>query len=255
MLDENVQPRHYSRLVMKPFYRADHVGSLLRPRELLDARNNPEVTRDQLTGLEDTHILGALKRQQAAGLKIFTDGEFRRGGFMSDFYDSVEGLDHGGEIVRPWKGSSGASAPIGGTSGSGAAKTGLAGVAVEKIVQKKRLTTHEVDFLKKHAPGDIKVTLPTANQFPATCYKKGVSEKAYPSHSAFLWDIVPIIKAQIQALVAEGVKYIQTSTCFCLNMSPSVPARSSRCGSCHATKRWYSASSAASWPKSRLRIS
>ena len=53
------------------------------------------------------------------------------------------------------------------------------------------------------------MTLPTANQFPAICYKKGVSEKAYPTHSAFLWDIVPIIKAEIQALVADGVKYIQ----------------------------------------------
>jgi 5-methyltetrahydropteroyltriglutamate--homocysteine methyltransferase len=125
---------------------------------------------------------------------------------MSDFYDSVEGLDHGGEIARSWKG---AASTIGGTSGSGAGKTGLAGIAVEKIVQKKRLTNHEVDFLKTHAPGDIKITLPTANQFPAICYKKGVSEKAYPSHSAFLWDIVPIIKAEIQALVAEGVKYIQ----------------------------------------------
>ena len=109
---------------MNPMYRADHVGSLLRPQELHDARNNPAVSREELTSLEDTHILGALKRQQAAGLKIFTDGEFRRAGFMSDFYDSVEGLDHGGEIARDWKGSSGASAPIGGTSGSGAAMEG-----------------------------------------------------------------------------------------------------------------------------------
>jgi 5-methyltetrahydropteroyltriglutamate--homocysteine methyltransferase len=191
---------------MRPLYRADHIGSLLRPQDLLDARNDPRVSRDELSRLEDAHILDALARQKAAGLKIFTDGEFRRAGFMSDFYDSVEGLDHGGEIARAWKG---ASSAIGGTSGTGAAKTGLAGVAVEKIVQTRRLTKHEVDFLKQHAPGDIKVTLPTANQFPAICYKKGVSEKAYPSHSAFLWDIVPIIKAEIQALVAEGVKYIQ----------------------------------------------
>jgi 5-methyltetrahydropteroyltriglutamate--homocysteine methyltransferase len=63
--------------------------------------------------------------------------------------------------------------------------------------------------LKRHAPGDIKVTLPTANQFPAICYKKGRSEQAYPTHSAFLWDIVPIIKAEIAALVADGIKYIQ----------------------------------------------
>src|SRR6185295_6587862 len=49
----------------------------------------------------------------------------------------------------------------------------------------------------------------TANQFPAISYKKGVSERAYPTYSDFLWDIVPIMKAEIQALVDEGVKYIQ----------------------------------------------
>jgi 5-methyltetrahydropteroyltriglutamate--homocysteine methyltransferase len=188
---------------MKPVYRADHVGSLLRPPELLAARNDPGATGAQLTALEDQHILAALDRQKAAGLKIFTDGELRRAGFMSDFYDSVEGLDHGGEIARSWNG---APSTIGGTSGKGG---GLAGVAVEKIRQTKRLTSHEVAFLKQHAPGDIKVTLPTANQFPAICYKKGQSDKAYPTHSAFLWDIVPIIKAEIDALVADGIKYIQ----------------------------------------------
>jgi 5-methyltetrahydropteroyltriglutamate--homocysteine methyltransferase len=53
------------------------------------------------------------------------------------------------------------------------------------------------------------MTLPTANQFPAIAYKKGVSDRAYPTYSEFLWDIVPIIKAEIHALVSEGIKYIQ----------------------------------------------
>src|SRR5439155_417439 len=83
------------------------------------------------------------------------------------------------------------------------------GAVVAKLRQTKRLTKHEVDFLKQHAPGDIKMTLPTANQFPALAYKKGVSERAYPTYSEFLWDIVPIIKAEIHALVDEGIKYIQ----------------------------------------------
>ena len=71
------------------------------------------------------------------------------------------------------------------------------------------LTEHEFAFVKQHSPGDIKVTLPTANQFPAIYYKKGISDKVYPDYSAFLWDIVPIIKAEIQALVNEGAQYIQ----------------------------------------------
>src|SRR6185295_9678293 len=51
--------------------------------------------------------------------------------------------------------------------------------------------------------------LPTANQFPAIAYKKGLSERAYPTYSEFLWDIAPIIKSEIEALVSEGVRYIQ----------------------------------------------
>jgi len=66
-----------------------------------------------------------------------------------------------------------------------------------------------VEFLKKHAPGDVKITLPSANQFPAISYRKGISDKIYPTHSALLWDIVPVIKSEIQALLQDGVKYIQ----------------------------------------------
>jgi 5-methyltetrahydropteroyltriglutamate--homocysteine methyltransferase len=183
-------------------YRADHVGSLLRPVELLDARKNPETTAAQLTALEDRHILRVLARQKEAGLGIFTDGEFRRGGFMSGFYDSVEGLDHQADIARTWK-------PAATTPRGMPAVGSLAGVVTAKISQTRRLTKHEVDFLKLHSPGDIKMTLPTANQFPAIVYKKGMSEKAYATRSDFLWDIVPIIKSEIAALVDEGVKYIQ----------------------------------------------
>src|SRR5580700_11136720 len=182
-------------------YRADHVGSLLRPPELLAARHNPETTAEQLTALEDRHILRALARQKEAGLRIFTDGEFRRGGFMSGFYDSIEGLDQKADIARAWKAAAGA--------GKAPSLGSLAGVVVEKIRQTKRLTKHELDFLNRHRPGDIKMTLPTANQFPAIVYKKGMSEKAYATRSDFLWDIVPIIKAEIASLVNEGVKYIQ----------------------------------------------
>ena len=183
-------------------YRADQVGSLLRPLELLEARRNPALTHEQLTAIEDRHILDVLKRQKEIGFEIFTDGELRRAGFMSDFYESVEGMDYDYDVERAWKG---APAGVGVARGIGA----RGGAVVSKLRQTKRLTKDEVDFLKKHAPGDIKMTLPTANQFPAIAYKKGVSEAAYPSYSEFLWDIVPIVKAEIQALVGEGVKYIQ----------------------------------------------
>jgi 5-methyltetrahydropteroyltriglutamate--homocysteine methyltransferase len=183
-------------------YRADHVGSLLRPQELLAVRKNPDTTIEELTALEDKYIQRGLDKQKELGFRIFTDGELRRGGFMSDFYDSVEGLDNRGEVARAWKAASPAPGAI---SGVGA----IAGVVVEKIKQAKRLTSHETAFLNEHKPGDIKMTLPTPNQFPAIVYKKGMSEKAYPTRSEFLWDVVPIIKSEIQALLQEGVKYIQ----------------------------------------------
>src|SRR5262245_48753798 len=138
---------------MQSLFRADHVGSLLRPRALLDARTNPAVDHDALTRLEDEAILAALARQKAVGLGIFTDGEFRRAGFMSDFYESVEGLDRGGEVQRAWKG---AASKIGGTSGK-VMSGGAVGVAVAKLRQTKPLTSFELDFLKTHAPGAIKV--------------------------------------------------------------------------------------------------
>jgi methionine synthase II (cobalamin-independent) len=187
---------------MAPMYRADQVGSLLRPADLLEARRNSSISRDELTAIEDRHILDVLDRQKRAGFKIFTDGELRRTGFMGDFYESVEGLDREYDTDRTWKG---APSGVGVTKGIGAP----GGAVVAKLRQTKRLTRHEVDFLGRHAPGDVKMTLPTANQFPAIAYKKGVSDRAYPTYSDFLWDIVPIMKREINALVDEGVKYIQ----------------------------------------------
>ena len=179
-------------------YRADQVGSFLRPPELQAARANPGITTEALRALEDKHILRVLDRQKELGFRIFTDGELRRGGFMSDFFESVEGLEQGEDIERTWK--RGESSKVIGR---------VAGVVTSKLRQRKRLTQHESAFLIEHSPADVKMTLPTANQFPAIAYKKGISESAYPTRSEFLWDIVPIIRSEIRALIDEGVKYVQ----------------------------------------------
>ena len=157
------------------------------------------MSSEQLSALEDKHVLRIIERQKDLGLKIFTDGELRRGNFMSDFNDAVEGIDEGVAVARTWQTGAGASPR----------PSMVPGTVVGKIKQTRRLTQHELAFLKQHSPGDIKMTLPTANQFPAIYYKKGVSDKVYSNHSAFLWDIVPIIKAEIQALVNEGAHYVQ----------------------------------------------
>jgi 5-methyltetrahydropteroyltriglutamate--homocysteine methyltransferase len=177
-------------------YRADHVGSLLRPRELLEARGAAGVDRPRLEALEDAQIERVLQRQKDLGFQLFTDGEFRRSNFMSDFSDSVEGINYDDVVARSWQGSSGQASSV-------------PGIVVGKVKQTRRLTQRELEFMKRHSPGDIKVTLPTANQFPAIHYKRGITDKVYPTHSDLLWDIVPIMKAEIQALVKEDVRYVQ----------------------------------------------
>ncbi len=180
-------------------YRADHVGSLLRPPELLEARR-AGAAADRLREIEDRHILRVLARQRECGLNIVTDGELRRRNFMSDLLDAVEGFDTGDAVARSWSGAAPAAT---------AQASSVTGIATARLKQRRRLTAHELPFVKAHSPGPFKVTLPSANQFPAIAYKRGVTDRVYPNHSALLWDIVPMVNAEIRALAADGVPYVQ----------------------------------------------
>ena len=80
---------------MADIYRADHVGSLLRPESLKEARNMfyaGGMSADTLRESEDAAILEALAQQERIGVAVFTDGEFRRSGFQNDMQDAVEGF-------------------------------------------------------------------------------------------------------------------------------------------------------------------
>jgi 5-methyltetrahydropteroyltriglutamate--homocysteine methyltransferase len=180
-------------------YRADQVGSFLRPPDLLKARGSG-TDPVRLRQLEDQHILRVLAKQKELGFDIFTDGELRRRNFMSEFTDAVEGFDLGLQVQRDWgaKGHAEA-APV----------SHVTGIVNAKLRQIRPLTGQELPFLKKHSPGDIKMMLPSATQFPAISYKRGVTDKIYKDHSALLWDIVDIMKKDIAGLASEGVKYIQ----------------------------------------------
>ena len=168
-------------------YRADHVGSFLRPQALLDARSKE---------LEDQSILTVLAKQAELGFGIVTDGEFRRRNFMSDFTDSVEGFVLDEDAVgHRWQG---ASSP-----------SHIPGIVAGKLRASRRLTGHETPFLLENSPADVKVTLPSPNQFPFISFKKGVTDKVYPDHSALLADVVSILKDEVAALAAAGVQYIQ----------------------------------------------
>jgi methionine synthase II (cobalamin-independent) len=182
-------------------YRADQVGSFLRPPQLLEARRADPPNPERLRAIEDAAIERVLAKQKELGFDVFTDGEFRRSNFMGDFTDAVKGFDFGDGVARNWD-----------TAQSGGSMLGrgrVAGVVVEKLQAVRPLTGHELPFLKQHSPGAIKMTLPSATQFPAISYKRGRSDKAYPSYSALLWDIVEIMKKEMARLASEGVKYIQ----------------------------------------------
>ena len=176
--------------------RADHVGSLLRPAQLLHARES--AAKQQLQKIQDECIIEVIRRQREIGLDVLTDGELRRRNFMSDFVDAVAGFDTENAVARSWLGH--------GTSGSVSRVTGI---VTSKLKQIAPLTGHEVPFLQNHAPGKFKVTLPSATQFPAISYKRGITDKIYATSSELLWDIVAIMQAELKNLHSQGISYIQ----------------------------------------------
>ena len=180
-------------------FRADHVGSFLRPAELLDARRKGPAQAEQLRALEDTYIHGVLGKQKELGFDVFTDGELRRRNFMSDFTDAVEGFDMGDAVDRTWQAD----------QAKGQTVSHVSGVVTKKLRQVRPLTGHELPFLKANSPGAIKMTLPSATQFPAISFKRGVTDSVYPNHSALLSAIVDIMKTDLAKLSGDSVQYIQ----------------------------------------------
>jgi len=71
------------------------------------------------------------------------------------------------------------------------------------------LTGHELPFLRRAGGMPVKMTLPSATQFPAISFKAGITDKTYRDHSALLWDIVEILKGELLRLSSDGVRYIQ----------------------------------------------
>src|SRR6202046_5919465 len=182
---------------MSEAFRADQVGSFLRPAEVLEARRTAEPKT--LAEMEDREIRRVLAKQKELGFDIFSDGELRRSNLMSDFTDAMEGFDLGDAVARSWKAGEKEVAPV----------SSVTGIVTSKLRAVRPLTGHELPFLKAKSPGAIKMTLPSATQFPAIAFKRGVTDKVYATHSALLWDIVEIMKTELARLAADGVSYIQ----------------------------------------------
>ena len=184
-------------------FRADHVGSLLRPDEVKAARssfNEGSLTSEVLKEVEDRAVLAALERQKSIGVDIFTDGEFRRTGFQNDMVEVVDGFVSTGSpaVVRIWQG-----------PGGEPQEQGTRQVVGAKLRQTRRLTGNQTPFVMANAPGPVKVTVPSPSQFPAISFQAGITDQFYPTRSDLLTELAAIIKSEVDALAADGVAYIQ----------------------------------------------
>jgi 5-methyltetrahydropteroyltriglutamate--homocysteine methyltransferase len=183
-------------------YRADHVGSFLRAPKILQARQN-HMPAEQLRALEDRHIARVLGMQKDLGLGVFTDGELRRSNFMSDFTDAVDGFDLGDAVARHWDEDKKGQAP------KPAAVSSITGIVNAPLKQRRPLTGHELPYLREHSPGPIKMTLPSATQFPAISFKYGVTDTVYCDPFALLEGVTAIMTDDLKKLAGGGVSYLQ----------------------------------------------
>jgi 5-methyltetrahydropteroyltriglutamate--homocysteine methyltransferase len=184
---------------MTTLYRAEQVGSLLRPPDLLHARAEQAAGRlntDELRAKEDQAILQALERQRQIGLDILSDGEMRRGSWLTSMAEAVEGFIPQ-RVEVEWHG------PGGRREGSTALAVG------DKLRKLRKLTGLELPLLKKHAGRPFKITVPAPANFLIASYKPGVTDKFYPAPEDFLVALAGIIRDEIEWLVSEGVTYIQ----------------------------------------------
>jgi len=189
---------------MPASYRAQHIGSLLRPPYLLQARAAHEagsLPLEMLRAEEDRAVLQALEKQRQIGLDVVTDGEMRRGSWLTDMAEAVDGFVSE-RLPLEWKG------PGGRVEGSTALAAGA------KLRKLRKMTGHEVPFLKKNARGPFKVTLPAPSNFMLASFKKGVTDKFYATHADLLNDLVEIVRDDVKWLVSEGVQYIQFDAPF-----------------------------------------
>jgi 5-methyltetrahydropteroyltriglutamate--homocysteine methyltransferase len=191
--------------------RADHVGSLLRPAELyaeIERVYAPQHTallaeeREQdlsrLRELEDENIRRAVERQLEIGLEVVTDGEFRRFMFTGSFYDSVDGLQVGGDGV-----------PFFDAEGNELRYQGLP-VVNDRLRKIDSPAVRETEFLRSITDARFKVTFPCGSFFELPfVYKNGVTENVYDSHEELVGHMMSIQREQIDEAVAAGLKYVQ----------------------------------------------
>lgn len=188
-------------------FRADNIGSLLRPAELIEARGayrEGRIDGEHLREIEDRSILMALDLQKDASIDIFTDGEYRRSNFMADFTNTLEGMVPSESIMAPiWSG------PNRQLASQFRRPDGETVVGAELRSKAPGVFTTEAAFLKQHAPGPFKVCVPSVVQFADSKYKRGVTDKVYPTRRAMVREFASLLGDEVQRLFDGGATYVQ----------------------------------------------
>ena len=183
---------------LNPPFRADHVGSLLRPKAVMDMRkrrDNGEVSSAELRAIEDEWIRDAVKKQESVGLKSITDGEFRRLFFHLDFLEQVGGVTVSGMIDSTAKGADDFTPPR--------------LVVTGKLRHKKNIQVDDFNYLKSVVSETPKVSIPSPTMVHFRGGRKGIDIKAYPEMDEFFEDLAQVYRDEINALYEAGCRYIQ----------------------------------------------
>ncbi|MGE3991373.1 5-methyltetrahydropteroyltriglutamate--homocysteine S-methyltransferase [Pseudorhodoplanes sp.] len=186
----------------RPPFRADHVGSLLRPAALLtarEARARDAISAEDLRRVEDEAIREVVKRQEDIGLKAVTDGEFRRIDWFMDFKYSIGGIEKLTETVKvPFR------------SAAGALDFEFVAYRVhERMRLDDTIFAEDFAFLKSVATTAVpKLTVPSPSMmhYPAG---RGVDRNVYPDWEMFYDDLAAIYRQQIAGLASLGCTYLQ----------------------------------------------
>jgi 5-methyltetrahydropteroyltriglutamate--homocysteine methyltransferase len=187
-----------------PPFRADHVGSLLRPQRLLQAREdhtNGRLSAEQLRGIEDEEIRKVVEMQRAVGLQSVTDGEFRRASWHMDFIYQLGGVEKTeGEVEIHFR------------NADGAVDFKPAAIAVnEKVRLERTIFAGDFLFLKSVAGDDVtpKLTIPSPNMVHYRHGQAALNPDVYPDIEPFWTDLAAAYADQVRAIADLGCEYLQ----------------------------------------------
>ena len=183
----------------RPPFRADHVGSLLRPPKLKDARarhERGEISDGDLRAVEDSAIEHVIARQAEIGLRSATDGEFRRAMWHFDFLERLDGVesfrsDHGIAFKGGIE-----------TQAKGLRVTGKIGFSTHPMVDHFR-------FLRDHTKAMPKMTIPSPSVLHFRGGRRAVSAEVYPEMEEFYRDLGLAYRGAVQAFGDAGCRYLQ----------------------------------------------